>query len=109
MPGAYQVEFLPAAAAHFDDLSPADQRLVVKQLEKLKRAPELGDPLGNKTPFQLAGLRKLYAAKKRLRIIYEVAEGQGVVTVVAIGPREASRVYAIADAEIRRRRLRRIS
>lgn len=59
--------------------------------------------------FELAGCYKLYAANKRLRIIYEYEPGNASVDVLAIGPREAARVYAIADVEARRRRLRRIS
>lgn len=58
--------------------------------------------------FQLAGYRKLYAASKRIRVIYRILP-EGVVDVVAIGPRDSAKVYAIADAEVKRRRLRRIS
>src|SRR5947209_5105016 len=110
MPEEYEVVFGPAATAGFADLSRADQKLVVKQLEKLKRAPELGEPLGNKMGFNLTGLRKLYVARKRIRVVYEMEGQKLVVTVIAVGVREDARVYAIADAEMaRRRRLRRIS
>jgi len=108
MPDEYKVELGPAAVEAFSSLSRGDQELIVKQLEKLKRAPQLGAPLGNKMGYDLAGCRKLYAANKRLRVIYEIGEGR-VVTVLAVGPREAGRVYAVAEAEFKQRRLRRIS
>lgn len=51
----------------------------------------------------------VYVANKRIRIIYEFHEGKLLVDVIAIGEREAAKVYAVADAEMKTRRLRRIS
>jgi mRNA-degrading endonuclease RelE of RelBE toxin-antitoxin system len=104
----YNVELGPKAVEAFASLSRGDQRLVVRQLEKLKRAPELGAPLGNKMGYDLVGCRKLYAADKRLRVIYEIDQGN-TITVLAVGPRDKARVYAVAEAELSQRRLRRIS
>jgi hypothetical protein len=42
-------------------------------------------------------------------VIYEVNDRKRMATVIALGPRDSARVYAIADAEMKRRRLRRIS
>jgi len=109
MPSEHRVELGPKAVEAFAVLSKSDQKMVVKQLEKLKRAPELGERLGNKMGYELAGYRKLYAASKRLRLVYEIME-DGTVDVIAIGRRDAETVYAVAEAEARRRgRLRRIS
>ena len=51
----------------------------------------------------------MYAAKKRVRVIYEIAGTKLIVTVIAIGPREDARVYRIASSEAKNRRLRKIS
>lgn len=107
MPSEHQVELGPRAVEAFAGLSKSDQKRIVTQLEKLKRAPELGERLGNKMGYELAGYRKLYAANKRLRVVYEI-ESDGTVVVVAIGSRDSAKVYAIAEVEARRR-LRRIS
>jgi mRNA-degrading endonuclease RelE of RelBE toxin-antitoxin system len=109
MPSEYEVELIESAREGFAGLDKSDQILVTKQLEKLKRAPQLGVPLGNKMGYDLTGCYKLYAARKRIRIIYEIEDNRLIVTVIAIGAREAARVYAIADAEMGKRRLRRIS
>jgi mRNA-degrading endonuclease RelE of RelBE toxin-antitoxin system len=110
MPAEYRVELGPVAEQAFSALPKSSKEQVVKQLEKLKRAPQLGEPLGNVMGYRLSGYRKLTAVRKSIRIIYEILEDRLLVDVIAIGPREGARVYAIADAEAqRRRRLRRIS
>jgi mRNA-degrading endonuclease RelE of RelBE toxin-antitoxin system len=99
----YEVVFTSAAREGFGSLDRSEQIQVAKQLEKLKRAPRLGKPLGNKMGIALVGYRKLYACNKRVRIIYGVAGTQLVVSVIAIGPREDARVYVIAEVEARKR------
>lgn len=80
----YSVRFMSNAEKAFDKLDKGDKRLVVAQLEKLERAPELGKPLAD----GLAGFRKMYCARKRLRIIYRIENDQLVVLVIAIGERD---------------------
>ena len=104
----YEVQFTQAAEQQFAALDNSDQALVVKQLEKLQTAPELGQPLRG----DLVNHRKMYAAKKRLRIVYRIEHLRVVVTVIAIGKRENEAVYRVAEAEaahFHQRRLRRIS
>jgi mRNA interferase RelE/StbE len=101
--GLYEVVLTNAAEEGLAALSKGEQTLVVKQLEKLRRAPELGDFLGRKAGMQLTGYRKMYAARKRVRIIYEIEKGKLVVHVIAIGAREDARVYKIASAEAAKR------
>ena len=56
--------------------------------------PKYGAPLGNKAGINLEGYFKLYADKKRIRIIYE--EIDHVIKVIAIDKREDMEVYRIA-------------
>lgn len=107
MPTLYEVTLAKSAEDGLAALDRSEQVQVIKQLEKLKRAPELGEPLGNKMGAPLTGYRKLYAARKRIRIIYTVQHAIVLVLVVAIGPREDAKVYKIAEAATRRR-LRRL-
>jgi len=44
---------------------------VLKQRVKLEQNPKYGDPLGNKAGINLEGYFKLYADKRRIRIVYE--------------------------------------
>ena len=90
----WKVEFIPEAREDFDRLDGSVKRLVLKQLIKLEQNPEYGDPLGNKAGINLEGYFKIYADKKRIRIIYEVKEN--IVKVVAIDKREDMEVYRIA-------------
>jgi mRNA interferase RelE/StbE len=66
----------------------------LKQLVKLERNPKYGAPLGNKAGINLEGYFKLYADKKRIRIIYEDIDH--VIKVIAIDKREDMEVYRIA-------------
>lgn len=107
MPG-YEVLLNKQSEGFISRLDRGDQGKLLKQLEKLERSPELGPPLGAKLGKSLAGFRKLPVLGGRLRIIYEVDEQERQVHVLAIGPREDARVYKIADAEAKQKRLRRI-
>ena len=70
---------------------------VFKKIEKIKQSPELGQLLGNKNNMNLSGLRKLYVAKKQVRIVYEIVNDILVVKVIAIGKREGMEVYQEAE------------
>lgn len=67
-------ELIPEAREDFDRLDGSVKKIVLKQLIKLEQNPEYGNPLGNKAGINLEGYFKLYADKKRIRIIYEVKE-----------------------------------
>ena len=64
---------------------------MLKQLVKLEQNPKFGDPLGNKAGINLEGHFKLYADKKRIRIIYE--EIDHIIKIIAIDKREDMEVY----------------
>ena len=70
---------------------------VLKKLKQLALSPELGKPLGNKSGLNLTGLRKVYVAKKQVRIVYEIIDDMLVVKVIAIGKREEMQVYKEAE------------
>lgn len=102
----YEVVFTRVAREGLAALDRGDRNQVFKQIDKLKHAPELGAPLGSRLGIALAGYRKLYACRKRIRVIYGIEGMKLVVTVIAVGPREDAKVYRIAEAEAMRRRLR---
>lgn len=90
----WKVELIPEAHADFNKLDGSVKKRVLKQLVKLERNPKYGDPLGNKAGINLDGYCKLYADKRRIRIIYE--EIDHVIKVIAIDKREDMEVYRIA-------------
>ncbi len=77
-------------------LSVRERTLVFKQLKKLSQAPELGQPLGKKAGIDLSGYRKMYADRKRIRVVYRIINEQIVVEVVAVGKRDDLEVYHMA-------------
>jgi mRNA interferase RelE/StbE len=89
----YEIRFHPEAQAEFFALDKGIRLLVSKQLAKLESSPELGELLGNKNGIDLSGLRKLYVAKKQIRIVYEIDKGDIVVHIMAVGKREDMQVY----------------
>lgn len=97
----YRILLTDAAKAALAKLDQQQQRLVVKQLRKLERAPELGKPCGNKAGIDLTGCRKVYLDKKALRIIYAVDDSAGRVEVINIGARVELRAYREAAALLR--------
>jgi len=89
----YEIRLHPKAKTDLFELDKEVQTSVLKQIVKLETAPELGELLGNKNGINLSGLRKLYAAKKQIRIIYEIVADEIVVHVIAIGKREEMEAY----------------
>lgn len=70
-----------------------------KTLKKIKRAPDLGKPLGNKSNMDLSGCLKVYFYRKKYRVVYEVLD-TGEVIVWSVGKREAEVVYVNAYKRI---------
>ncbi len=90
----WKVELIADAQADFDRLDGSVKQRVLKQLVKLEQNPDYGDPLGNKAGINLEGYFKLYADKKRIRIVYEKIAP--IIKIIAIDKREDMEVYRIA-------------
>ena len=90
----WKVELVPEAQTDFKRLDGSVKKRVLKQLIKLEKNPNCGDPLGNKAGINLEGYFKLYADEKRIRIIYEKVDN--IIKVIAIDKREDMEVYRIA-------------
>ena len=90
----WKVELIEEANSDFERLDGSVKKLVLKQLVKLEQDPAYGDSLGNKAGINLEGYFKLYADRKRIRIVYEVIGHN--IKVIAIERREDLEVYRIA-------------
>ncbi len=83
-----------------DDLKELDHSLrlqVFKKLKQIQKSPELGLPLGNKNNMDLTGFRKVYVAKKKVRIVYEIKNDILCIYTIAIGKRDDMEVYKKAS------------
>lgn len=79
-----------------DDLKELDHSLrlqVFKKLKQLQLSPELGLPLRNKNNMDLSGFKKVYVAKKKVRIVYETQDDILCFYAIAIGKRDEMEVY----------------
>jgi len=93
----YKIIYHPLVEEDLKQLNNSVRIEVFKKLEKIKVSPELGQLLGKKNNMNLSGLRKVYVAKKQVRIVYEIIDDILVVKVITIGKREAMKVYSEAD------------
>jgi len=89
----YDLKYHPLVAKDLEQLNHSIRIEVFKQIKKIQTSPQLGLPLGNKNGMNLTGLRKMYAAKKQIRIVYSIVEEIVVVKVLVIGKREDMEVY----------------
>ena len=94
----WRVKLTDEARSDFRGLDGRQKILVAKQLAKLERDPHVGNHLGNKMGMDLTGYYKLYADKKRVRIVYSI-EGD-LIKVIAIGERKDMEVYELASRRI---------
>ena len=93
----YEIKYHPLIEEDLRQLNNSIRIEVFKKLEKVKNSPELGKPLGNKNGLNLTGLKKVYVAKKQVRIVYEIIDNILVVKIIAIGKREDMEVYKQAE------------
>lgn len=93
----YKIIYHPLIEEDLKKINNSIQIEVFKKIERIKHSPELGQLLGNKNNMNLSGLRKVYVAKKQVRIVYEIINDILVVKVIAIGKREGMEVYKEAD------------
>lgn len=91
----WKVSLTDDARADFKGLDGSEKIFIAKQLLKLERDPEIGHPLGTKMGLDLTGYYKVYADKKRLRIVYVIEDD--LVKIVAIGKREEMEIYQLAS------------
>lgn len=98
---SYEILFHPEAKKEFDKLDGSVRTVVLKQLGKLRRDPSLGEKLGNRGGFDLTGYRKVYAFRKKIRIVYRIHEGRLLVFIMAVGKREDLQVYKDAFLRIK--------
>jgi mRNA interferase RelE/StbE len=96
----YKVVLTALAAQDFRSLDGSVKEPVARQLRKLETSPHLGEHLGKRGDLDLTGYYKLYAARKAIRIVYQIMETEVIVEVVAIGKREDLAIYREAFRRI---------
>jgi mRNA interferase RelE/StbE len=91
---AFKIEFHPEAARDFDALDGSVQKEVGRKIDALAENPFLGKPLGNKMGLDLTGFYKLYAARKKYRIVYRLEKRYlELVEIVGIGKWDKEKIY----------------
>ena len=93
----YEIKYHPFVEQDLKKLNNSVRIEVFKKIKKIQISPELGEALRDKNGLNLAGLKKMYVAKKQIRIVYEIIDNIVVVKVLAIGKREGMEVYIEAD------------
>ncbi len=86
-----------------DDLKELDHSLrlqVFKKLKQIQESPQLWLPLGNKNNMDLSGFKKVYVAKKKVRIVYEIQDEILSIYTIAIGKRDDMEVYKKASERL---------
>ncbi|PIE84991.1 hypothetical protein CSA08_04400 [Candidatus Gracilibacteria bacterium] len=96
----YDIKLHPKISDDLKDLDYALRLQVLKKLKQIQENPQRGLPLGNKANINLSGLKKVYVAKKKVRIVYEVINDVLCVYVIAIGKRDDMEVYKKASKRI---------
>ena len=96
----YKLELLAEADDDIDKFSNREKILIYKQFKKISSSPELGEILGNKNSCDLSGCRKMYADKKKIRIVYRIIDNKIIIEVIAVGKRSEMEVYKKASKRV---------
>ena len=94
---SYNVIFHPDAKKELDALDGSIRLIVLKLIKKIGDNPYLGTELGNVAGMDLTGYRKIYADRKRIRLVYTIIEKKVMVYIIAIGERDKNKVYKVAN------------
>ena len=96
----YELQLHPKVEDDLKELDNALQIQVFKKLKQIQISPQLGLPLGNKNNMNLSGFKKVYVAKKRVRIVYEIQDDGLLIYTIAIGKRDDMEVYKKANERL---------
>ena len=96
----YQLKLHPKIEDDLKELDSSLQIQVCKKLKQIQISPELGLPLGNKNNMNLSGFKKVYLAKKRVRIVYEIQDDELLIYTIAIGKRDDMEDYKKANERL---------
>ena len=96
----YELQLHPKVEDDLKELDNALQIQVCKKLKQIQISPQLGLPLGNKNNMNLSGFKKVYVAKKRVRIVYEIQDDELLIYTIAIGKRNDMEVYKKANERL---------
>ena len=96
----YELKLHPKVEDDLKELDNALQIQVFKKLKQIQISPQLGLPLGNKNNMNLSGFKKVYVAKKRVRIVYEIQDDELLIYTIAIGKRDDMEVYKKANERL---------
>lgn len=94
-----KLKFHPEVKNDIDILDGSVKPRLKNTLNKIKKSPELGKPLGNKKGIDLSGCLKIYFHRKKYRVVYKILN-EGEVMVWSIGKREDRIVYLRAYKRI---------
>jgi mRNA interferase RelE/StbE len=94
-----KLKFHPEVKNDINNLDGSVKPRLKSTLNKIKRSPELGKLLGNKSGIDLSGCLKIYFYRKKYRVVYEILNEEEVM-VWSIGKREDQVVYISAYKRI---------
>jgi len=98
----WKIEFIPKAEKDFAALDGSVKKEVARKMDELAENPHLGKPLGNKFGVNLVGFYKIYAVKKKYRIVYRIlAEQIEVIEIFGIGKREKEEIYRLVAKRLK--------
>ncbi|MBM7556542.1 type II toxin-antitoxin system RelE family toxin [Halanaerobacter jeridensis] len=87
-----EIIFHPEVKEDIEELDGSVRKRFKKTLKKIKRAPRLGKPLGNKGEIDLSSCLKMYFNSKKYRVVYEILDNNKII-IWSVGKREAEVVY----------------
>ena len=90
----YQLSWLKPALKEFQSLPKPLQQQIAKKLIELRSMPKIPK---NALRGKLAGCYKIKLQSAGVRLIYKVDDGKLIILVLAVGKREDSAIYKIAE------------
>ena len=94
-----KLKFHPEIKNDINNLDGSIKPVLKSTLNKIKKSPELGQPLGSKGDLDLSGCLKIYFHRKKYRVVYEILNGDEIM-VWSVGKREDRIVYISAYKRI---------
>jgi mRNA interferase RelE/StbE len=99
------IKFIPEAEKDYKSLDGSIKKLVNEKIDNLKDDAYIGEELGNKNNIDLTGYYKIYAVKKKYRIVYRIVKDEiEIIEIWGIGKRDKLEVYKDVGKRIKKRK-----
>ena len=96
----YKLKFHPDVKKELEKLDNSFLLIFHKKLKQILQNPEIWKDLWNVSNLNLSWFKKVYFARKKMRIVYKIERDELIIYIISVWKRENKEVYKNAFRRI---------